>query len=408
MLSLNNIHEPIFASAHLVFCYVLSCCTDFHLCGNSPTLDSQIVLPFWKSAGSPKLQSKTSLGLVLTLYLVHTFVPALASSGGLAPLKPTAVQAKHNHIKSPGRRIDPERIERDSSGASRPSSSSQQSLAKPIVGASELTPEALRLAAELGIDSDLEKLLKLSHEHKQSPQPLSTSDLLKALILKQSLTETVVYESFEVRSCLSNLETEIAQADDLQAFLEERRDKVIRLNTIANFISGGVTGIVGGALKMGSVNEQSANGIDTGEGITQTALALLALKQQAGEKKIVDGTPNMLTKLFDLNAVHTQRDYPPSVWNYLTSVPESSSTGLTRQQSLMKRWQDLKVINSKNSQKQRKEAIGHITGTHPQPIVSIDLLDARSAMLHDVRAIVSEMDHPLLELMQAIRSVKID
>ena len=115
----------------------------------------------------------------------------------------------------------------------------------------------------------------------------------------------------------------------MQAFLEERRDKVIRLNTIANFISGGVTGIVGGALKIGSVNEQSANGIDTGEGITQTALALLALKQQAGEKKIVDGTPNMLTKLFDINAIHTQRDYPPSVWNYLTSVPESSSTGLT-------------------------------------------------------------------------------
>ncbi|MFA7339258.1 MAG: hypothetical protein WC028_20935 [Candidatus Obscuribacterales bacterium] len=356
------------------------------------------------------MQSKTSLGLVLPLYLAHMFSPAIASTGGLPPLKPTVVQAKHVHAKLHSQRIDAEQIGRNANQASDlgnldPMTNRAQQT--PIAGVPELTPEALRLAHTLAIDSDLEKLSKLTHGPDQSTAQTSSNDLLKTLLLKQSLTEAVVYESFEVRSCLSNLETEIAQADDLQAFLEERRDKVIRLNTIANFISGGVTGIIGGALKIGGVNEQSANGIDTGEGITQTALALLALKQQAGEKKIVEGTPNMLTKLFDINASHSQRDYPPSVWNYLTSVPENSSTGLTRQQTLMKRWQDLKVINTKASQAQRREAIGHITGTHPQPIVSIDLLDARSAMLHDVRAVVSEMDHPLLELMQTIRNAKI-
>jgi hypothetical protein len=324
-------------------------------------------------------------------------------------MKPTVVQAKHNHTKLHNQRINPDNIGRDSSAVYQPSNSTLNEMppSAPIPGAPGLTPEALRLANTLGIDSDLAQLLKLSQGPEQSLLQTSTNDLLKALLLKQSLTESVLSESFEVRSCLSNLETEIAQADDLQAFLEERRDKVIRLNTIANFISGGVTGIIGGALKIGSVNEQSANGIDTGEGITQTALALLALKQQSGEKKIVDGTPNMLTKLFDINTIHTQRDYPPSVWNYLTSVPANSSTGLTRQQTLMKRWQDLKVINTKANQTHRKEVIGHITGTHQQPIVSIDLLDARSAMLHDVRAVVSEMDHPLLELMQTIRNAKI-
>lgn len=358
------------------------------------------------------MQSKTSLGLLLPLYLAYTFTPAIASSGGLAPLKPTVVQAKHIHAKSHNQRIDAEQIGRNTNQATSSDRlnqiNSRPQEQTPIAGAPQLTPEALRVAHSIGIDSDLARLLERSHGPEQSAgKTVSNENLLQSLLLKQSLTEAVVYESFEVRSCLSNLETEIAQADDLQAFLEERRDKVIRLNTIANFISGGVTGIIGGALKIGGANEQSANGIDTGEGITQTALALLALKQQSGEKKIVDGTPNMLTKLFDINAIHSQRDYPPSVWNYLTSVPENSSTGLTRQQTLMKRWQDLKVINTKASQAQRREAIGHITGTHPQPIVSIDLLDARSAMLHDVRAVVSEMDHPLLELMQTIRNAKI-
>ncbi|CAN5482602.1 hypothetical protein BH11CYA1_BH11CYA1_40850 [soil metagenome] len=357
------------------------------------------------------MQTSKLLGIALPLYLALFNSAVYASTGGLPPLKPTVVQAKHVH----SRRINPDLDGRDQNRRSNPSAiqagsqtaRAPQPAPDPIVGAEGLTPEGLRLAHLLGINKDLESLLKATGGREQTTLSSSSDNLLKNLLLKQSLTESVVSESFEVRSCLSNLETEIAQADDLQAFLEERRDKVIRLNTIANFLSGGVTGIVGGALKIGGANEQSANGIDTGEGITQTALALLALKQQAGEKKIVEGTPNMLTKLFDINASHSQRDYPPSVWIYLTSVPENSTTGLTRQQTLMKRWEDLKVINTKASQRQRKEVIGHITGTHQQPIVSIDLLDARSAMLHDVRAVVSEMDHPLLEIMQTIRQAKI-
>jgi len=271
----------------------------------------------------------------------------------------------------------------------------------PALTTEGLSVEAQKLAQELGID---EKLARL----KATQSAQNDSSLLRALLLKQSLTEIIVSESFEVRSCLSNLETEIAQADDLQAFLEERRDKAIRLNTIANFLSGGITGIVGGGLKLGGANEQSANGIDTGEGITQTTLALWALKQQSGEKKVVAGTPNMLAKLFDKDSVHTERDYPPTVWHYLNRVPENSQTGLTRQQELLKRWYKLKVISNKKQNVSSKEVVGHITGTHPQTIVSIDLLDARSAMLHDVRALVSEMDHPLLELMQAVKVTRLE
>ncbi len=48
-----------------------------------------------------------------------------------------------------------------------------------------------------------------------------------------------------------------------------------------------------------------------------------------------------------------------------------------------------------------------IVGTAPKCRVSIDLLDARSAMLHDLRAVISEMDNYLLELIQYLRSVKV-
>jgi hypothetical protein len=287
---------------------------------------------------------------------------------------------------------------------------------QPLLAETQLTPldevtepvnvpftvEANIMADTLKITGDLQKL------KNSAAAEASDSALLRTMLLKQSIIETIVTESFEVRSCLSNLEVEIAQADDLQAILEERRDKVIRLNTIANFLSGGITGIVGGSMKIGEVNEQAANGIDTGEGITQTALALLALKQQAGEKKIVEGTPNMLAKLFDVNAPHSERDYPPSVWRYLCSVPPGSKTNLTRREELIKRWMMLKVISRRTNSSQKKEVVGHITGTQSQNLISIDLLDARSAMLHDVRAVVSEMDHPLLELMHTVRRVKLN
>jgi len=328
--------------------------------------------PSLKIAGLAGLRLPCLSGLVVLLSL-----PAWATSDPLPTLKPS-IPAKN----------------------SRQSARLTQSTAGP---ASELlSAEGLRMAQTIGIEEKLKQLKSIN-------QPLqSDGETLRALVIKSAITEAIVSESFEVRSCMSNLETEIAQADDLQAFLEERRDRVIRLNTIANFLSGGITGIVGGALKLGNASEQGANGIDTGEGITQTTLALWALKQQVGEKKIVEGTPNMLAKVFDLDCQHSERDYPPSVWRYLCSVPESSQTGLTRQQELLKRWKKLKVISDKKQNVSSKEVVGHITGTDPRSIVTIDLLDARSAMLHDVRALVAEMDHPLLELMQAVKTVKLE
>ena len=101
-------------------------------------------------------------------------------------------------------------------------------LEAPNVNDGKLSPGAANLAQTLGVSAKLSQLMTL---------PTGTErEKFAAMILKQEIIEAVLCQTLEVRSCLGRLDVEIAEADDLQAFLQEKRDKAIRLNTIANFI----------------------------------------------------------------------------------------------------------------------------------------------------------------------------
>lgn len=274
---------------------------------------------------------------------------------------------------------------------------------------SDLSKSALSVGQLLGIDDELAQL------EKESNKPVGSRDRLSLLILKQSLMEAILSQGFEIRAVLSKVDTEIADADDLQALLEERRDRAVRLNSIANFISGGVTGIVGSSLNLGDVNFKADDSIDLSDGVVQTGLAIFALKQQQGEKQISKGLPNMLSRLFESN---NSLEYPDHIWQFLNSIPVVSDenqtavgiddVGKTRRQILMDHWRRLGLIDRQRRDKtSEQERVRTIIGVAPKTRVSIDLLDARSAMLHDLRAVISELDNYLLELVQYLRSVKI-
>lgn len=273
----------------------------------------------------------------------------------------------------------------------------------------DLSKSALSVAQLLGIDDELGKL------DKESKLPAGKRDRLELLILKQSLMEAILSQGFEIRAVLSKVDTEIADADDLQALLEERRDRAVRLNSIANLVSGGITGIVGSGLNLGDINSKADDSIDLSDGIVQSGLAIFALKQQIGEKQISKGLPNMLSRLFEQN---NSLEYPDHIWQFLNSVPvvsDESQTavsidevGKTRRQILMDHWRRLGLIDRNRRDKtSEQERVRTIIGVAPKTRVSIDLLEARSAMLHDLRAVVSELDNYLLELVQYLRSVKI-
>ncbi len=263
----------------------------------------------------------------------------------------------------------------------------------------DLSKSAIDLAVSLGIDDELRRLEALSQE------PAASRDRLEMLVLKQALSEQIMSQGFEVRSVISKIDTEIADSDDLQALLEERRDRAVRLNSIANFVSGGVTGILGSSFNLGGIDKRVDDSIDLSDGVVQSGLALLALKQQRGEKRIASGLPNMLSRVLGSKPAV---EYPETVWNFLNAVPNAGSETRTRRQIMMEHWRRLGLIDRNRRDKTAEdERLKTIVGTKPQSKVSIDLLDARSAMLHDLRAMVSEMDNYLLELTLFLKTIKI-
>lgn len=255
-----------------------------------------------------------------------------------------------------------------------------------------LSAGAQQLSQILGFEDDIEALRQL----RDAP----ASDLeaqLRRLNVRQTLIEDLLTENFEIRGVLAEIDQEMAEADDLRAYLERRRDKSIRLNTIANFLSGGITGIVSGGIDLADVNRYAPISIDTGEGIVQTAIAMLALKQQSGEKRLMSGVPNKLAKVLDLTPA---ADYPQNIWKYL-NTPSPSHTQ-TRREVLVEHWAKSGMIE-KAKMRGRKDHLNHLAGNSDKIIISIDLLDARSAMLSDLKACISEMDVYLSELLQILR-----
>lgn len=222
-------------------------------------------------------------------------------------------------------------------------------------------------------------------------------------ITRQNLTEQVLIVDYDVDSVANRIDVEVARANEIHAYLSERRDRAIRINTYTNFISGGLTGIIGGALSLGNVPSVAPNTLDTTEGVIQTTLATWALKQQHGEKRMESGVPNMLAKLF-YGASYSSQDYPDSVWAYLNSVPANSAVSQTRLDTLITRWQAQRLcLIHKGHAGNPDSRVKHITGTHDEPQrTTIGLLADRIAMLLDLRSTVSEMDELLADLMQFI------
>lgn len=255
-----------------------------------------------------------------------------------------------------------------------------------------LSAGAGQIADIIGINGDLEALKQL-----QGIDQSNVEGQLRRLNIRQTMMEDLLTQSFEIRGVLSELDQEMAEADDLRAYLERRRDKSIRLNTIANFISGGVTGIVSGSLDWANVNRLAPITIDTGEGVIQTAIAMYALKQQNGEKRLMEGMPNKLAKVLGLTPA---TDYPENVWKYLTTPAPNHDK--SRKDVLVEHWTKSGMIE-RAKMRGRKDHLNHLAGNSQKIIISIDLLDARSAMLSDLKACISEMDVYLSELLQILR-----
>ena len=264
----------------------------------------------------------------------------------------------------------------------------------------EISPMALQFANKLGVLPGLQRL-QLMRSHGAS----DASSSLEMLSLKQELLESTVIAAQELRAVVARVNSEDADTSELHAHLAERRDRAVRINTYANLISGGITGMVGGGLSLGSVNHLAPDLIDTTEGVIQTSLATWALSQQRGESRMMRGTPSLLSHLMNRSS-ELEDDFPPSVWCYLQLPIHGGKDTIIS--TLVDRWflLNLCLKHSGHRESRASRQIRIANAPNKNSKVSIDVLEDRMAMLSDLRACVQQMDYLVLELMQTVHGTK--
>lgn len=251
--------------------------------------------------------------------------------------------------------------------------------------AADLSPGAAQLAEQLGVGARIEQL-KTWKTAKVRP------DSLELVQTKQAITQAVLVALLQVRAASAQIAYDIFEAGQIRTLLEGRRDRVIKLNTIANFISGGVSEMTGGAFQLvpNVRMDNAGNIIEMVGGGLQTGLSAMALRQQQGSKRAMPAKANMLAPLFNQATTH---QYPPIVWRFLSAPPAEG--GESPRETLVKQWLEYGRLPGRESAR-----IAALTGNGGKRYpVTIDLLEDRQAMLVDVNALVSGIDRYLLEIL---------
>lgn len=281
-----------------------------------------------------------------------------------------------------------------------PPDSTQLGKTKSIKLAPHLEPDARLLGNRWNIIPELEKIEALS---AAAPSERNLEHRNEYLESKQTILQEIMSAMFDVRRTLNSIDRHKAHSQEARAIMMERRDRAIRYNTYADLVAGGITGILSGAFHIAGLSEVIDGTIDVTEGATQTGLAGWALKNEHVEHDFIQGVPNILATIIYPDDKRGP-EFPDSVWIYLNTVPAHSLTGLTRREVLVKKWLGRKFCMVHQGHKlHHMERSKKITGMVEKPSLSIDVLEDRSAMLEDLRVVVSLMDEPLGQLLNYSR-----
>lgn len=278
----------------------------------------------------------------------------------------------------------------------------------------ELSPGAQEVARDLNIDEELKQLFAIraqrqarlgtsSDTTKASKLSPDDPEAIKIILLRQEINETITAAFLELRVLIAHLDKESTSYTALRNYLEDKRDRAIRLNSITNFIATGTMSMVANGFQIppGETPETVGAIIGTLGGALSTGISTWALKLSGGVKVGAQGQANMLSKLFDIEA-DQEHDYPHEVWRFVTDKSPDDESGLSRKDALIKRWIELKRIKGIKSDADKKRLQLLCDAVVQEKSVDIDLLEDRSAMLADVKAMVSLMFEELLELIRAI------
>jgi hypothetical protein len=258
----------------------------------------------------------------------------------------------------------------------------------------EIPPGAREVAELVGVFGLVERLDRLEAGDQTAAVRLET------LALRQEIVEGVLGASLEIDGVIAEIDNEVAQINESRAYLEDRRDHALALNTIANIVSGGGVGIVGQLLQIRNQTSGSIVGAAAGGG--SAVLSALGLRQGRGGKQALGVAPNMLARIFDRRP-EFHSEYPETVWRYFDAVPPAEPGGQTRRAQLVRDWVRLGRIEPPESPKGGRKIDLLTSSVTSRSALTIDVLADRSIMLADVRSKISLMKRDLGRLMMYLR-----
>lgn len=264
-----------------------------------------------------------------------------------------------------------------------------------------LSPAGRQLANSLGVLPQLQKLQELKEHHRKKQGEISHLNAS----LRLELSETILTTMLQCQQVIVEIDSEISESSEFIAAMGARRDRAIQYNTLAALVANGLVSTAGNFLQMPpNMSQIPGDTMEAGASMLSGSLGAMAMYQQNGDKLSAGIRPNMLAKVFK-RPNNEWTEYPDIIWTYLNTVPAGSNQSKTRREILIDTWEKLGRIPSQSDSKGRTY-VRILSGTIPQRrTVTISMLEDRSAMLADLRAIVGQIYKDLLNLMLVVRAL---
>lgn len=264
-----------------------------------------------------------------------------------------------------------------------------ESMATTGTELSKLSAQAREVADLSGVSPVLAKLESEQRIPLLSEETVATlSRKQKILYLREKLNSMVQSANLQIHSTRSDIDSAIAKADEVRAYITEQENRLTHRNSQINLLSGGVTKIVGYSLALSPITDIPTNVLEVFDGSVQATLSALALRLQRKEAKLEQGMPAVLEAIITENS--SSYRYPRCVWMYLNR-PADGSAGKSRRQQLIDTWRTTGLLTRPKQ-----------TTLKSKQKLAVELLDQRKAMLSDLKSVVSAMHHGLMELGEAI------
>lgn len=222
-----------------------------------------------------------------------------------------------------------------------------------------------------------------------APEPASNR------VDKQLATiKRVMQNALEIRSACDQIDNQLSQEYTAKDALLAARSRGIQYNNIINFTQSGTLGVVSQGLSLGTMQSQ-ADTLDVVSGSTVLLLSSAALLQQRLGQRPSKPELNVLSQILVPGATIKER-LPASVLQYLNSP--ASPNASTRRELLIERWKKSGVIRTNLKTERNLVKLSACGQTSKRE--SVQLINDRIVMLHDVNTTIESMDKQLVRILK--------